>query len=63
MTENPRPDGQEPTDVDYDESAVEEAAERMHSTGKDTGRDDDPTGDHDEGAAREAAKRMGTEGD
>jgi|HubBroStandDraft_4_1064222.scaffolds.fasta_scaffold471419_2 hypothetical protein len=50
-------------DVEYDEEALRQAAERMHATG--TGHDDqaDPDGGHDPRALRDAAEKMGVKGD
>jgi hypothetical protein len=54
------PTKESPTgDVQYDEKALREAAERMHATG--TGHDDDPDpdGGHDPKALEDAAEKMG----
>jgi hypothetical protein len=48
------------SDPAYDQKAIDEAAERMGSTGHGT-YDPDPTNSHDPGALHEGARRMGAE--
>ena len=47
-------------DPSYDQKSIDDAAERMGSTGHGTF-DPDPTNSHDPGALDEAARRMGVE--
>lgn len=49
-------------DVEYDEEALREAAERFHaSQGEGNDREDDPEGGHDPEALEDAAEKMGTD--
>jgi hypothetical protein len=57
-------DGMRPYPTDdpaYDQNAIDEAAERMGSTGHGGKFDPDPTNSHDPGALDDAARRMGVQ--
>jgi hypothetical protein len=57
-------DGMRPYPTDdpsYDQKAIDDAAERMGSTGHGGAFDPDPTNSHDPGALDEAARRMGVQ--
>jgi hypothetical protein len=62
MEEHEAPRTKGPTgDVDYDEQALRDAEQRMHTEGTGPAKTDDPDGTHDERALREAAERIGAD--
>ena len=51
------------TEVDYDEAALRDAEEKMHTghAGETHDRDPDPEGGHDKAALEDAARKMGAD--